>query len=214
MKKLEVPQKPLPKSPKAVSKTKATAKTAAKVKSGKAQAAATGAGATAKATASSSNKAGVARKSSNISLHSNASEDSKKTHAKKIQKVGLLQSKTPDDVSPAELAAICQKAESVDDLFGPDTPMLEKINLSFAWFGDNRERVEWEYIDIAWEVEIDGVLCPTMVPSVHNRDLQEQTLAEYEERMTKEGYVVGAAGASAVGRVEVVVLNCNKLGHS
>ena len=153
--------------------------------------------------AATSNVSGVSRKASTASLSSAA--DSRAAPPKKVQKVGLLQGKKPDEVSAVELAAIVAKAKSVDDLFGPDTGTAVKKNLCFEWFGDNREKKEWEYIHIPWEIEVDGVMMPTMVPSIYNREIQIQTLNEYVDRMGSEGYCDGAAGARIISCIEVIV---------
>ena len=99
-----------------------------------------------------------------IGIHADDMETSNTTRGHEDECVGLLQGLKPSDVSEAKLQVIIGKASSPKELFG-NVSNAELIELIFQWFGHGTIDIEW--------FDSDGK--PTIIPSPHNRPLQEQS---------------------------------------
>ena len=80
---------------------------------------------------------------------------------------GLLEGQLPADVSARDLADIVKKAKNATELFG-DLSAAETIEKIFEWFGRPS-------IDLPWFYKNGSSLERTIVPSEHNRELQDQS---------------------------------------
>lgn len=78
---------------------------------------------------------------------------------------GLLQGRRPSDVSASELKDIVQKAKSSTDLWG-ELSSSEAIEKIFEWFGKPS-------IDVPWFYKRGSSMERTIIPSEHNRELQD-----------------------------------------
>ena len=86
---------------------------------------------------------------------------------------------------------------TMDELFGAGHGVGQLIELSLLWFAEDGG----QGVDLPWYVDADPQSKrgsqPAIKPSRYNRDLQEQTLEEYKQRLMLEGQPQSVAGTRA-----------------
>ena len=118
------------------------------------------------------------------------------------QMAGLLSPYSPGDWSRVpvniqdEIKTARNRSGSMEYLFGDLQGVGQLIELSLAWFADDRGG-----LDLDWYIDAETTnkrgTQRSIEPSRLNRDLQEQTCEEYKHRLFVEGQPQSVAGRPA-----------------